>query len=73
MVSYDYTDSRLSSLEQDRKQMQTRLENLECAMKLLENQVNNTCNIHTKQMNEMGKNLYCLLIGFVILILYINY
>jgi hypothetical protein len=67
MVSYDFTGDRITSLEKDRKQMQTTLENLQYAMSLVENQLNN--NDYEKQVNEIYKILYCVVIGFIIVIL----
>jgi hypothetical protein len=72
MVSYDY-DDRLISLENDRKQMQTRLENLQYAMTVVENQMNNNCNGYKTQIKELNQNFYFLIIGFAILILYVNH
>ena len=62
MVSYD-TDDRITSLEKDRKQMQTRLENLQCAILLVESKINNDYN---KQNKELYDNLYCIIMGTVI-------
>uniref|UniRef100_A0A6C0B8U7 Uncharacterized protein n=1 Tax=viral metagenome TaxID=1070528 RepID=A0A6C0B8U7_9ZZZZ len=62
MVSYDYDETRLSSLEKDRKQMQTRLENLQYAMSIVESQLNN----NTKQINEIYDNVYYIIIGTVL-------
>jgi hypothetical protein len=62
MVSYDYDENRLSSLEKDRKQMQTRLENLQYAMSIVESQLNN----NTKQFNEIYDNVYYIIIGTVL-------
>ena len=70
MVSYD-TEDRINSLEKDRKQMQTRLENLQCAILLVESKINNDCN---KQNKELYDNLYCIImvtvIGIVIFVLF---
>jgi hypothetical protein len=63
-------DDRLSYLENDRKQMQTRLENLDYAMAVVENKLNNYHG-YEKQIKEINQNLYCLLIGFIIVILYV--
>jgi hypothetical protein len=60
MVNYD-PGARLSCLENDRKQMQTRLENLEYTLKILENQLNNTYNGHTTQIKEINQNFYFLI------------
>ena len=68
MVSYDIGD-RLMSLDNDRKQLQTRLENLQYAMHMLENRFENG---YDKQINEIYKLLYCIVVGFVIIILYVN-
>jgi hypothetical protein len=62
MVSYD-TEDRITSLEKDRKQMQTRLENLQYALSVLENQLKNDYN---KQNKELYDNLYCIIMGTVI-------
>jgi hypothetical protein len=69
MVSYDYTGDRITSLENDRKQIQTRLENLQYAITVLENQLNN--NDYDKQIKEIYKNIYCIVVGIVIFVLYI--
>jgi len=65
MVSYDYPEDRINSLEKDRKQMQTRLENLQYAMTVVENQLNNYNN-YDKQIKEVYENLYCIVMGIVI-------
>ena len=71
MVSYDIGD-RLMTLDNDRKQLQTRLENLQYAMHILENRLTNNYNGYDKQINEIYKLLYCIVVGFVIIILYVN-
>jgi hypothetical protein len=68
MISYDCTDDRIISLEKDRKQIQTQLENLQYAMSVLETQMNNN---YDKQIKEIYKNAYCIVIGIVIFVLYI--
>jgi hypothetical protein len=65
MVSYDYTEDRFTSLEKDRKQMQTKLENLEYAMMMVESQLNKYNNYDT-QIKEVYENLYCIVIGTVL-------
>jgi hypothetical protein len=65
MVSYDYTEDRFTSLEKDRKQMQTKLENLHYAMMMVESQMNKYNNYDT-QIKEVYENLYCIVMGTVL-------
>jgi hypothetical protein len=67
MVSYDYSEDRITCLEKDRKQMQNRLENLQYTITVLENQLNNTD--YEKQIKKIYEIIYCLVIGFIIVIL----
>ena len=63
MVRYDMED-RITSLENDRKQMQPKLENLQYTITLLEKQLKND---YDKQNKEIYENLY-----FIIMVCYRN-
>jgi len=69
MVSYHYED-RLISLEHDRKQMQNRLENLQYAMTVIENQLNNYN--HSTQ-NKVYYIVMGIVLEIVIFILFVKY
>jgi hypothetical protein len=73
MVSYDFTD-RITSLEKDRKQMQTTLENLQYAMTMFENQLNNNCNGHSTQIKEVYDKYYIVtVLGILMFLLFVKY
>ena len=65
MVRYDMED-RITSFENDRKQMQNKLENLQYTITLLEKQLKND---YDKQNKEIYENLYFIIMGTVIGIL----
>jgi hypothetical protein len=74
MVSYDYAEDRINSLENDRKQLQLKLENLEYAMTLLESQLKHD---YVKHHKELDENVYYIvmvtLLGIVIFMLCLIY
>ena len=63
MVSYDIHE-RLMTLDNDRKQLQTKLENLQYAMTVLESHIKNYN--YDKQIKEVYDNLYCIIMGTVL-------
>ena len=71
MVRYDMED-RITSLENDRKQMQPKLENLQYTITLLEKQLKND---YDKQNKEIYENLYFIImvtvIGILIFVLFV--
>ena len=69
MVSYDYTEDQITRMEKDRKQIQTRLENLEYAMTIVEHQINN--NNYDTQIKEIYEVLMGIVLGIVIFMVYV--